>query len=231
MVEEYVSIIKNNDWEVVSRPEGKLVVTSRWLYKIKHVADGSIEKFKIHQMDVKTTFLNGVIEEEVYVEQPQGFEVLGWETHVLWLRRALYGLKQAPRGWYSRIDNYLQQMGFTKSDADLNLYNIVVGGDPLILVLYVDDLFITGVERLISGCKEDLAMEFKMNDIGLKHYFLGLEVWQEEGHIFLGQGQYVVDVLSRFHMAYCRPKSTPMNTNWRKHHALDSSLVDPTLYR
>eukprot|EP00253_Pinus_taeda_P025920 PITA_25920 len=78
-------------------------------------------------------------------------------------------------------------MGFTKSDADPNLYYIVVGDDLLILVLCVDDLFITVAERLISGCKEDLAMEFEMKDIGLMHYFLGLEVWQEEGHIFLGK--------------------------------------------
>ena len=79
-------------------------------------------------------------------------------------------------------------MGFTKSDADPNLYYIVVGDDPLILVLYVDDLFITGAKRLINCCEEDLGMEFEMKDIGLMHYFLGLEVWQEEGHIFLGQG-------------------------------------------
>jgi len=90
-------------------------------------------------------------------------------------------------------------MGFTKSDADLNLYYIVVGDDPLILVLYVDHLFITGAKRLISGCKEDLAMEFELKDIALKHYFLGLEMWQEEGHIFLGQGQYAMDVLRRSH--------------------------------
>eukprot|EP00253_Pinus_taeda_P024496 PITA_24496 len=177
MVEEYASIIKNNVWEVVPRPEGKSVVTSRWLYKIKHVADGSIKKFKIHQMDVKTTFLNEVIEEEMYVEQPQGFKVLGQETHVCRLRRALYGLKQASRAWYLRIDTYLHQIVFTNSDADPNLYYIVEGDDPLILVLYVDDLFIIGAKRLSSDCKEDLAMEFEMKDTGLTHYFLGLEVW------------------------------------------------------
>eukprot|EP00253_Pinus_taeda_P032245 PITA_32245 len=187
--------------------------------------------WQIHQMDVKTTFLNRVIEKEVCVEQSQGLEVLGQETHVCRLRQALYGLKQAPRVWYLRIDTYLQQMGFTKTDADPNLYYIVVGDVPLILVLYVDDLFITRAEKLISGCKDDLAMEFEMKVIGLMHYFLGLEVWQEEGHIFLGQGQYVVDALSRFHMADCRPMSTPMITNWKKLHASDSSLVDPTLYR
>ena len=72
-------------------------------------------------------------------------------------KKALYGLKQAPRAWYSRIDTYLQEMGFTKSEADLNLYYIVIGDDPLILVLYVDDLVITGAKRLIEHCKRDLA--------------------------------------------------------------------------
>ena len=80
-------------------------------------------------------------------------------------------------------------------------------------MLYVDDLFIIGAKRLISGCKEDLAMEFEMKDIGWLYYFLGFEVWQEEGHILLGQGQYVVDVLIRFHMADCRLMSRPMITN------------------
>ena len=142
--------------------------------------------WKIHQMDVKTAFLNGFIQEEVYIEQPEGFEVHGKETHVCRLKKALYGLKQAPRAWYSRIDTYLQQLGFRKSEADPNLYFIVVGEEPLILVLYVDDLVITGAERLIEGCKRDLASEFEMKDIGLMHYILGLEVWQEEGNFFLG---------------------------------------------
>ena len=125
--------------------------------------------WKIHQMDVKTAFLNGFIQEEVYIEQPQGFEVHGKESHVCRLKKALYGLKQAPRAWYSRIDTYLQKMGFTKSEADPNLYYIVIGEEPLILVLYVDDLVITGVERLIEHCKRDLASKFEMKDIGLMH--------------------------------------------------------------
>jgi hypothetical protein len=221
IMEEYNSIMKNDVWEIVPRPKGKSVVTSRWLYKLKYVVDGSIEKYKapfvaqgfsqvegfdydetftliarytsirsvisiatemgwkIHQMDVKTAFLNGLIQEEVYIEQPLGFEVHGRESHVCKLKKALYGLKQAPRAWYSRIDAYLQQLSFEKSEADPNLYFIVVGEDPLILLLYVDDLFITGAERLITSSKESLASEFEMTDIGLMHYFLGLEVWQE----------------------------------------------------
>ena len=139
MMEEYESIMKNDVWEVVPRSEGKSVVTSKWIFKIKHAADGSIEKYtsrfvarefsqkegvdydemfalvarytsikmiialastmgwRLHQMDVKTAFLNGEIEEEVYVEQPDGFVVHGKESHVCRLKKALYCLKQAPR--------------------------------------------------------------------------------------------------------------------------------------
>jgi hypothetical protein len=139
-------------------------------------------------MDVKTTFLNEITEEEVYIEKPQGFEVHERESHVCRLKKALCGLKQASRAWYSRIDGYLQRMGlgFTKTEVDPNLYFILVGTDPLILVLYVDDLFLIGVEELITRCKADLATKFEMKDISLMHYFLGLEVEQISDEFFLG---------------------------------------------
>jgi hypothetical protein len=107
-------------------------------------------------------------------------------------------------------------MGFEKSYSDPNLYYIIRGEDTLILILYVDDLFITGAEDLVAECKLGLASEFEMSDIGLMHYFLGMEVWQEEGHIFLVQGKYAADILSRFQMEDCRPLSTPMITNWKR---------------
>jgi hypothetical protein len=134
--------------------------------------------WRIHQMDVKTAFLNGIIEEEVYIKQPEGFETFDRELNVCRLKRALYGLKQAPRAWYTQIDNYFTRLGFTKSEADANIYQIVVEGNLLIIVLYVDDLILTGDEKLIHSCKEDLAKEFEMKDLGLLHYFLGLEIWQ-----------------------------------------------------
>jgi hypothetical protein len=129
------------------------------------------------------------------------------------------------------IDSYLLQMGFEKSDVDPNLYYIIRGEDTLILILYVDDMFIKGVEHLIDECKMSLASKFEMTDIGLMHYFLGMEVWQEEGHIFLAQGKYAADILSRFQMEDCRPMSTPMVTNWKKLSASNSQLVDVTRYR
>ena len=194
MIGEYKSIMKNDVWEVVPRLAGKSVVTSRWLYKIKHAADGSVKKYKarfvarglnqkegidydetfapvaryttirtiislvavfrwkLHHMDVKTTFLNGKIEEEVYIEQPEGFVTHGKKTHVCKLKKALYGLKQAPRVWYARMDGFLHSLGFSKSTADSNLYFKVVHNHVLILVLYVDDLFLTGEEQLIDQC-------------------------------------------------------------------------------
>ena len=143
--------------------------------------------WKLHQMDVKTIFLNGIIEEEVYIEQPEGFVIHKKESHVCKLKKTLYGLKQAPRAWYERIDEFLVSLGFTKSDADPNFYHKVVNDEPLILVLYVDDLFLTKNEKLIIWCKKKLAFEFEMKDLGLIHYFLGLEVWQRQKKIFLGQ--------------------------------------------
>jgi hypothetical protein len=138
MMEEYQSIMKNDVWDIVLRPEGKFAVTSKWICKIKHIVDGSIERHKmrfvargfsqvegidyeetfslvarytsiqmiispatsmgwrVHQMDVKTTFLNGEIEEEVYIEKPYGFVIHEKESHVCRLKKALYGLKKPP---------------------------------------------------------------------------------------------------------------------------------------
>ena len=101
----------------------------------------------------------------------------------------MYGLKQAPKAWYSKSDGYLMSLGFTKNDVDPNLYYKVVDGDPFILVLYVDDLFLTRSKRLIVECERELASKFEMKDLGLMHYFLGLEVWQRSNEIFLCQGK------------------------------------------
>ena len=101
-------------------------------------------------MDVNTSFLNGKIEEEVYIEQPKGFVTHGKKTHVCKLKKALYGLKQAPRVWYARMDGFLHSLGFSKSTTDSNLYLKVVHNHILNLVLYVDDLFLTCEEQLID---------------------------------------------------------------------------------
>ena len=125
------------------------------------------------------------------------------------------------------------RLGFTKSVADSNLYYKVVGGESLILVLYVGDLFLTGAERLVGWCKQQLASEFEMKDLGLMHHFLGLEVWQCGDEIFLNQGRYVVDILRRFGMMDCKSLATSMMLNLKKLSsvAAESDSIDPTMYQ
>eukprot|EP00253_Pinus_taeda_P012298 PITA_12298 len=143
-------------------------------------------------------FLHGSIKEEVYVEQPEGFEVHNRES----------------------------LLRFTRSEADPNLYFKVEDDKPLILVFYVDDLFLAGADPLIHKCKRELASEFEMKDLRLMHYFLRLEVWQKPGEIFLSQGKYVVKILKRFGMVGCKPVTTPMDLNFKK---LRDSVVGPEL--
>ncbi|KAL0370487.1 UNVERIFIED_CONTAM: Retrovirus-related Pol polyprotein from transposon RE2 [Sesamum angustifolium] len=122
------------------------------------IAIAANKKWKIYQMDVKSAFLNGYIDEEIYVEQPQGFIAKGSEENVLRLKKALYGLKQAPRAWYSRIDKYFMDRGFWRSLSEPTLYIKSQGNDTLIVSLYVDDLIYTGNnEKMIQDFKEDMG--------------------------------------------------------------------------
>jgi len=143
----------------------------------------------------------------------------------------LYKLKQAPRAWYTKIDNYFTELGLTKSEADANLYHIMVKGKQLIIVLYVDDLILTDDDQLIMSYKEDLAREFEMKDMGLRHYFLGMEVWQKDGELFASQGKYANEILRRFHMEKCEPMQTPLAGNWRKEDAISGEVVEAIVYR
>jgi hypothetical protein len=164
------------------------------------VAIAAKMKWNLPQMDVETTFLNGVIEEEVYIEQPQGFEVDDMKTHIWKMNKALYRLKKDHRYWYGRIHLSLMSLGFPKSKADSNLYFKVMNDELVILLLYVDELFLTREENLIIDCKKKFVAEFEMTGLGLMHYFLGLEVWQSPEKISLNQGKYAVEILKRFDM-------------------------------
>jgi hypothetical protein len=106
-----------------------------------------------------------------------------------------------------------------------------VNNAPVILLLYVNDLFLTGAKSLITQCKKELASKFDMKDLGLVHYYLGLEVWQKHGEIFLGQGKYAVKILQKFGMMDCKSMATPMITDIRKVRDSDSNSVDPSLYQ
>ncbi|GJZ32250.1 retrovirus-related pol polyprotein from transposon TNT 1-94 [Tanacetum coccineum] len=110
MEEEIKSIEKNDTWELTTLPKGQKAIGVKWVYKAKKNAKGEVEKWKIHQMDVKSAFLNGLLEEEVYVEKPKGYVAKGQEGKVLRLKKSLYSLKQAPRAWNTRIDNMIDEL-------------------------------------------------------------------------------------------------------------------------
>jgi hypothetical protein len=117
-------------------------------------------------MNVKTTFLNGEIEEEVYIEQPEEFVIYNEKSHVYRLKKALYGLKQTPRAWYKKMDGFLMSLGFNKSVANPNLYYYIIGDESLNLMTYSGSL--------VVGYKQ--ALNFEMKDLSMMHYFLGQEV-------------------------------------------------------
>ena len=126
--------------------------------------------WEIHQMDVKSAFLHGDLLEEIYMKQPPGFIKVGQENFVCKLKKSLYGLKQAPRAWYSKINEYFLNDGFKRSPYDPDLYVKNCNGDIIMVVLYVDDLIITGSSlSQVYDFKKQLKKAFDITDLGLLH--------------------------------------------------------------
>ena len=196
------------------------------------IALASQKGWSIHQLDVKSAFLNGVLEEEIYVEQPQGFVSEGKERKVLRLRKALYGLKQAPRAWYSKIDQYFMDRGFRRSKSEPTLYIKSQGQYTLLLSLYVDDLIYMGNNtKMMMEFKEDMMKTFEMTDLGLMSYFLGIEVSQRNEGIFISQKKYTEGLLKKFKMYGCKPVATPLITNEKLQKNDGAPEADASKYR
>ncbi|KZV55553.1 hypothetical protein F511_23512 [Dorcoceras hygrometricum] len=175
-------------------------------------------RWKIYQLDVKSAFLNGFLDEDVYIEQPLGYVIEGHKDKVLKLKKALYGLKQAPRAWNNRLDNYLQGNGFVRCAHEYALYVKKEDGYFLFVCIYVDDLIFTGnSSRMFDDFKKAMAREFEMSDMGLMSYYLGIQVRQTEENIFVSQEGYAKEVLKKFNMLNCKPVNTPMQfgTNYK----------------
>jgi hypothetical protein len=166
----------------------------------------------IHQMDVKSAFLNGYLEEEIFMEQPEGFVIQREEEKVYLLKKALYGLKQAPRAWYSKIDAHLLDLGFTKSLSEFTLYLRKINDELLVVSLYMDDLLVIGSNmEQIDVFKREMKNVFEMTDLGKMTLFLGMEVQQKQNEIFICQQKYAKEILKKFNMKECRSTTIPMN--------------------
>ncbi|KAI3435142.1 RRM domain-containing protein [Psidium guajava] len=188
--------------------------------------------WEVHHLDVKSAFLHGELEEEVYVKQPEGFVVEGKEHCVYKLSKALYGLRQAPRAWNTRLDKSLKRLGFTKCAQDQAVYTRGEGRASLIVGVYVDDLIVTGEDpEEIVLFKQQMMKEFEMSDLGLLTFYLGIEVAQGGNRITLKQSAYAKKVLDQFGMAECNPTKFPMEQKAQLHKDPEGEPVDITEYR
>jgi hypothetical protein len=188
--------------------------------------------WQVHHMDVKSAFLNGDLEEVVYVSQPPGFIAEGREQDVYKLHKALYGLRQAPRAWNAKLDASLASLGFTRSVMEHGVYARGTGEGLLIVGVYVDDLVITGAkEQEVLGFKEEMKQIFSMSDLGLLRYYLGLEVKQERGRTTITQAAYACKLLDKAGLTGCNPTRTPMETRCQLSKESKEAAVEATLYR
>lgn len=249
---EYDSLVKNNTWTLCDLPKGRRAITGKWVFKLKHKANGEIDKYKarfvargcsqkhgfdyaetyapvaklttlrillaianrfdmhVHQMDVKGAFLNGDLDEDIYMLPPEGFPA---GIKVCKLNKAIYGLKQASRMWYEKFHQFITRIGYKRCSSDYCLYTKFENGIRCFILVYVDDLLIVcDSETMIRIIKKLLAKEFEMTDVGRVDTFLGMHIEhdRENGIIQLSQSQYMKKVINKFGMNDCKPASTPI---------------------
>ncbi len=174
---------------------------------------------ELEQMDVKTAFLHGDIEEDLYMEQPEGFSQPGEEQLVCKLTKSLYGLKQSPRQWYKKFDSFMIRIGYMRCEYDCCIYvKRLDDGSFIYLLLYVDDMLISAKSILeVNKLKALLSKEFDMKDLGAAKKILGMEIRRDRGsgRLWLSQGAYVEKVLKRFSMDKAKPVSTPLASHFK----------------
>jgi histone deacetylase 1/2 len=170
--------------------------------------------WSLRQLDVQNAFLHGVLEEEVYMRQPPGYQDKRFPDYVCKLDKALYGLKQAPRAWYHRLSAKLQELGFKPSKGDTSLFYFRNNDLDMFILIYVDDIIVAsssaeGTKGLLCALQSDFALK----DLGDLHYFLGIEVNKINNGLVMTQSKYSKDVLRRTGMLNCKPCHTPMATS------------------
>jgi Reverse transcriptase (RNA-dependent DNA polymerase)/gag-polypeptide of LTR copia-type/Integrase core domain/GAG-pre-integrase domain len=253
---EYDSIQAAGTWTLVPLPPDRKAIGCKWVFKIKRLANGIIDRYKarlvakgfaqkegvdyietfapvakfcsirallalaayhdleIHQMDVKTAFLNGDLDVDIYMRQPEGFVIKGKESLVCKLNKSLYGLKQASRAWYQKIDTVLHSLGFIPSQADHCIYHLYEKGLIMYIALYVDDLLLlsNSLKRLMN-LKQELSRLFQMKDLGEAQFVLGIQIQRNRAAhtLSISQHAYVKSVVERFNMMESHAVSTPMD--------------------
>ncbi|GJZ93302.1 retrovirus-related pol polyprotein from transposon TNT 1-94, partial [Tanacetum coccineum] len=274
MQEELNEFERLEVWELVPRPDKVMVITLKWIYKVKLDELGGILKNKarlvargyrqeegidfeesfapiarleairiflafaahinmvVYQMDVKTTFLNGNLREEVYVSQPDGFVDPDNLNHVYKLKKALYGLKQAPRTWYDMLSSFLISQDFSKGSVDPTLFIHKEGKELLLVQVYVNDIiFAASTPKLCDLFAKIMCSIFKMSMMGNISFFLGLHIFQNPRGIFINQSKYALESLKKYNFDSCDPVDTPMVEKSKLDEDKEGKVVDPSHYR
>ncbi|GJS86810.1 putative ribonuclease H-like domain-containing protein [Tanacetum coccineum] len=196
------------------------------------IANAATKNMIIYQMDVKTAFLNGDLQEEVFVSQPEGFEDQENPTHVYRLKKALYGLKQAPRAWYDTLSKFLLANNFFKGAVDPTLFTRKSGKHILLVQIYVDDIIFASTDH--NACNifsKEMSSKFQMSMMGQMSFFLGLQVSQSPGGIFINQAKYALETLKKYGMDLSDPVDTPMVDRLKLDEDLMGIPVDQTRFR
>ena len=257
MDHEMASLERALTWVSVLRPPGKNVVGSKWVYRLKHKADGNVDKYKarvvargftqipgvdfydtyspvarlgsfrvilalaarldweIEAFDFTSAYLNGELGagEEIYMEEPPGYETSSGGQTVLRLKKAIYGLKQAGRKWYEALSRALADLGFRVSSADPGVFTARLGVDILVLAVHVDDCILTGSSaKLISEYKLKLNDRYALQDLGPVNSLLGIHITRDRENrmISLSQEHFIKSILARFSLSDAKPCDTPM---------------------
>lgn len=277
MNNELLAMEANKTWLVVPLSSGLHSIGCKWVYKVKHKADGSIERYKARlvakgytqqegldyietfspvaklvtvkvlltlavsfqwpliKLDVNNAFLHGDLYEEVYIDLPLGYKhnvVSQGERLVCKLNKSIYGLKQASRQWFDKFSHALLLLGFKQSKSDYFLFTRGSGTTFLALLVYVNDIIITGASlEQINSLKSHLNDVFKLKDLDSLWYFLGLELARSSKGVFLCQRNYTLQLLEDTGFLASEPASLPMDPNIKTHSSEGILLVDPTEYR
>ncbi|GJR49120.1 putative ribonuclease H-like domain-containing protein [Tanacetum coccineum] len=225
MQEELLQFKLQKVWTLVDLPKGKHAIGTKWVYRNKKAERGIV-------MDVKSAFLYGTIEEEVYVFHPPSFEDPQFPDKVYKVKKALYGLHQAPRAWYETLYTYLLGNGFRRGTIDKTLFIKKDKGNILLVQVYVDDIIFGSTKKsLCTEFEQMMHKRFQMSSMGELTFFLGLQVQQKEDGIFISQDKYVADILKKFDFVTVKTASTPIETNKALIKDEEAENVDVHLYR
>ncbi|CAJ2647171.1 unnamed protein product [Trifolium pratense] len=273
MKTELDALERNQTWSLVDLPPHIKPIGCKWVYKIKHKADGSIERYKarlvakgynqiegidyfdtfspvaklttvrvlialasvnhwhLHQLDVNNAFLHGELQEDVYMQVPEGV-TCDRSNQVCKLNKSLYGLKQASRKWYEKLSNLLVIEGYTQSNSDYSLFTKKMHNEFIAILVYVDDIIVAGTSLTeINRIKLILDNNFKIKDLGLLKYFLGLEVAHSTQGITISQRKYCLDLLEDTGLLASKPVSTPLDPFVKLHKDNGEPHIDITEYR